>query len=82
MANVIIGPGIMLSGFIFPRHAMPQAVQWIGRLIPLTYFLEISRGMMMKGVGLPSLREPVIALVIFGVVVFLISSRTVRTRLD
>lgn len=82
MANVIITPGIMLSGFIFPRHAMPQVVQWIGRLIPLTYFLEISRGMMMKGVGLPSLREPVIALVIFGVVVFLISSRTFRTRLD
>ncbi|MBK7716549.1 MAG: ABC transporter permease [Gemmatimonadetes bacterium] len=37
-------PNILLSGFMFPRAAMPEAAQWIGLAFPLTYFLEILRG--------------------------------------
>jgi ABC-2 type transport system permease protein len=82
LANFIILPAIMLSGYMFPREAMPLVVQWMGNFIPLTYFLRISRGIMTKGVGLESLREPVIALVVFGLVVFAISVRMFRTQLD
>lgn len=82
LANSIILLAIMLSGYIFPRESMPPVVQWLGGFIPLTYFLKISRGIMTKGIGLESLHEPVIALIIFGVVVFAISSRSFRTRLD
>ncbi len=82
LANFIILPAIMLSGYMFPREAMPLVVQWMGNFIPLTYFLRISRGIMTKGVGLESLREPVIALVVFGLVVFAISVRMFKTQLD
>lgn len=82
LARLLIMPAMMLSGFIFPRESMPPVLQWIGSLIPVTYFLKISRGIITKGVGLDSLHEPVIALVVFGVAVFAISARTFRTRLD
>jgi ABC-2 type transport system permease protein len=61
---------------------MPLVVQWMGNLIPLTYFLRISRGIMTKGVGLASVQDSVVALVIFGIAVFVISTRTFRRRLD
>ncbi len=82
LARLLIMPAMMLSGFIFPRESMPPVLQWVGSLIPVTYFLKISRGIITKGVGLDSLHEPVIALVVFGVAVFAISARTFRTRLD
>jgi ABC-2 type transport system permease protein len=82
LGTVIIMLSIMLSGFIFPREAMPQAVQWMGSFIPLTYFLRISRGLMTKGVGLASVQDSVGALVVYGIAVFVISTRTFKTRLD
>ncbi|MBC8263635.1 MAG: ABC transporter permease [Anaerolineales bacterium] len=82
LANSIILLAIMLSGYIFPRQAMPPVVQWMGNFIPLTYFLKISRGIMTKGVGLASVQDSVVALVVFGIVVFAISAGTFRTRLD
>lgn len=82
LARLLVMPAMMLSGFIFPRESMPPVLQWIGSLIPVTYFLKISRGIITKGVGLDSLHEPVIALVVFGVAVFATSARTFRTRLD
>ncbi|HEU5300367.1 MAG TPA: ABC transporter permease, partial [bacterium] len=45
-------PTILLSGFMFPREGMPALIQWIGYAIPLTYFLVIVRGIILKGVGL------------------------------
>jgi ABC-2 type transport system permease protein len=82
VGSVINMLSIMLSGFIFPREAMPPAVQWMGSFIPLTYFLRISRGLMTKGVDLASVQDSVVALVVFGITVFVISTRTFRTRLD
>jgi len=82
LSRVLILPAMMLSGFIFPRESMPVLLQWLGSVIPVTYFLKISRGIITKGVGLESLREPVRALVVFAVVVFALSARSFRTRLD
>ncbi len=82
LANVIILPAFMLSGYIFPREAMPPAIRTLGSLIPLTYYLPISRGIMIKGVGFNSVRDDALVLLIFGLVVFALSARSFRTRLD
>lgn len=71
-------PNILLSGFMFPREAMPAPAQWIGAALPLTYFLRVMRGILLKGTGLESLwRE---ALVLVGFSVGLIGLSVVRFR--
>jgi ABC-2 type transport system permease protein len=60
-------PNILLSGFMFPRQAMPAVAQWIGAALPLTYFLTILRGVLLKGIGLEHLWPQALALVGFAV---------------
>ena len=60
-------PNILLSGFMFPRQAMPPLAQWIGAALPLTYFLTILRGVLLKGVGFTELWPEALALVGFAV---------------
>ena len=48
-------PSLLLSGFAFPFRGMPEWAQWIGNLLPLTHFLILVRGIMLKGVGLDHL---------------------------
>ena len=68
-------PNLLLSGYIFPRVAMPLPAQWIGLLLPLTYFLTVLRGVLLKGVGLAQLWRPTIALSVFAAVLVAISVR-------
>ncbi len=51
MAMFIIMPSILLSGFMYPRDSMPFVIQQLGLLVPMTYYLEILRGIILKGVG-------------------------------
>jgi ABC-2 type transport system permease protein len=60
-------PNILLSGFMFPRQAMPEVAQWIGAALPLTYFLTILRGVLLKGIGLEHLWPEALALSAFAV---------------
>ena len=60
-------PNILLSGFMFPREAMPDLAQWIGAALPLTYFLTILRGVLLKGTGIAELWPDALALVGFAV---------------
>jgi ABC-2 type transport system permease protein len=69
-------PNILLSGFMFPRQAMPAVAQWIGAALPLTYFLQILRGVLLKGVGIEQLWPQ--ALVLLGFAVGLIVLSVVR----
>ena len=55
-------PNILLSGFMFPRQAMPPLAQWIGAALPLTYFLTVLRGVLLKGIGLQHLWPEALAL--------------------
>jgi ABC-2 type transport system permease protein len=64
---LLLLPNILLSGFMFPREAMPEPAQWIGAALPLTYFLEIMRGILLKGSGLRALWPEALALVGFSV---------------
>jgi len=59
-------PNVLLSGFMFPRDAMPKAAAAIGLILPLTHFLEIMRAIVLKGVGLEALWPQVLALVGFS----------------
>lgn len=68
-------PNILLSGFMFPREAMPEVAQWIGLALPLTYYLTILRGILLKGIGINHLWHETLILAGFGAVLILISVR-------
>jgi len=73
---------MLLTGFIYPRAPMPPLVKAIGNLIPLTYFVRIVRGIFTKGVGLSFFWSDVVALIVYGSVVMVVSAATFRKRLD
>ncbi|OPZ75608.1 MAG: Inner membrane transport permease YbhS [Firmicutes bacterium ADurb.Bin456] len=73
MSFFIILPSILLSGFLFPRDAMPQVIQYIGDLIPLTFYLIIIRGIVLKGIGFSYLFPQVAALFFFSIVMMFLS---------
>ena len=75
-------PNILLSGFMFPRQAMPEIAQWLGLLMPLTYFLKVVRGILLKGVGLDTLWREVLILAGFAVVLIVASVSRFRKTLD
>jgi ABC-2 type transport system permease protein len=75
-------PSVFLSGFIYPVAAMPLALQFVSGFIPLTYFLVVVRGIVLKGVGIPALMNQIIALSIFGVALIVLASARFRKRLD
>jgi len=66
-------PNILLSGFMFPRAAMPVAAQWLGALLPLTYYLQVLRGILLKDVGIGVLWWQTLALVAFAAVLLALS---------
>jgi ABC-2 type transport system permease protein len=75
-------PAIMLSGYLFPIEAMPQWLQWISAAIPLTYYLNIIRALLLKGVGVGSIQNEIFALIFFSVVLIGAASLRFRKRLD
>ena len=68
-------PNILLSGFMFPREAMPVAAQWIGLALPLTYYLDVVRGVLLKGVGFEYLWRDTLVLAAFAVGLIALSVR-------
>jgi ABC-2 type transport system permease protein len=79
---MLLLPSIFLAGFFFPLEAMPRILQWISYIFPLRYYLVIIRSLMLKGVGIPALREDILALAIFGVAIMTLASMRFRKRLD
>ncbi len=80
MAVFILLPSVLLSGLLFERELMPAPVQPVAYAIPLTYFVEILRGIIVRGAGLADLWVPATATIVFGVVVLgLASIRFART---
>jgi ABC-2 type transport system permease protein len=75
-------PFFLLSGFAFPVRNMPQAIQYLTLLNPVRYFMEIVRGLFLKGSGISVLWPQMLALAIFGVVILTLSSLRFRKRLD
>ena len=78
MTMFFLLPSILLSGFMFPREAMPKIIQFLGYLIPVTYFLEILRGVIIRGAGLRELQTQAIAL--SGLGLFLLMAASLRFK--
>jgi ABC-2 type transport system permease protein len=81
MAFFFFLPSMLLSGFMFPFEAMPRPAQWIGQLLPLTHFLRVVRGILMKGAPLDTLVGEVGAIVAFLFGALLLAVLTFRKRL-
>jgi ABC-2 type transport system permease protein len=75
-------PNILLSGFMFPFKGMPAWAQFIGNLLPLTYFNRLIRGILLKGNGWADSWPSVWPLIVFTVVLMVIAAATYRKTLD
>ena len=81
MSSFIMLPSLLLSGLLYPRDNMPWVPYYAGYLMPVTYFLEIVRGIMLKGVGLAALWVWVWPMAVFSIVVFFASVFMFHKRL-
>jgi ABC-2 type transport system permease protein len=82
MSFLIILPSVLLSGFVFPRDAMPKFIYYIGYVIPLTYFLDILRGIVIKGVGFSIIWRQTLALSIMSILLLTVASIRFKKRLE
>lgn len=74
-------PAFLFSGFLFPIVSMPVVFQWYTHLFPARHFVEISRGIMLKGVGLERLWPSTVLLLVYGGVVLTLASVRFRRKL-
>ena len=75
-------PTILLSGFMFPFQGMPRWAQWIGELLPATYFMRLVRGILLKGNGWTELWPNIWPMMLFTVVVMGLAVAFYRKTLD
>ena len=73
-------PQFLLSGLFFPLYSMPWGVRWIGYILPLTWFIKVARGVMVRGTPIGALWLPLAILTVMAVVVF--TASTLRFRRD
>jgi ABC-2 type transport system permease protein len=81
MAAFIMMPSFLLSGLLYPRDNMPWVAYFAGYLLPVTYFLEIVRGIILKGAGMIELWSSVWPMAVFSIVVFFASVLMFHKRL-
>ncbi|NRS17499.1 ABC transporter permease [Brevibacillus sp. HB1.4B] len=82
MAFAFILPSVLLSGFMFPRDSMPLVIQWLGGLVPLTYFLEILRGIFLKGVDIDALWKDVVGMSSFCLLILTVAILRFRKKIE
>jgi ABC-2 type transport system permease protein len=75
-------PSILLSGFVFPFDGMPPLAQYIAQVLPLTHFVEIIRGVLLRGAPLLEMRVPIAKLALFLAIALAIATLRFRKRLD
>ncbi len=82
MAQLVLLPSILLSGFLFPRESLPTALQYAGLALPLTHFVIVVRGIIIKGVGINLLWREILILVGLGIVVFSLAISRFQKKID
>lgn len=82
MTMFVFLPSILLSGFMFPFAGMPRVVQWLAEVLPMTHFLRLIRGVMLRGAGLLELWPDVLALLAFTALMMTAAILRFRKRLD
>lgn len=75
-------PSVLLSGFMFPREAMPKLVYYISAVLPMTYFLQILRGIIVKGIGISYLISPIVSLLILIFIIIMATMKKFSKTLD
>jgi ABC-2 type transport system permease protein len=75
-------PSLLLSGFMFPFRGMPLWAQYLGEVFPLTHFLRIVRGILLKGNGLHEIASELWPIALFAVIVLTIGMKRYRQTLD
>jgi ABC-2 type transport system permease protein len=75
-------PSMLLSGFMLPFRGMPQCAQWLGEALPLTHFLRIVRGILLKGNGFSDIAPNTWPLALFLLVAGTIALTRYRETLD
>jgi len=70
LALMFVTPQVLLSGLIFPISLMAAGVRWIAYILPLSYFIDISRGVMLKATPITALWRPLVFLAVMAAVVF------------
>ena len=75
-------PSMLLSGFMFPFRGMPQWAQWLGEILPLTHFLRVVRGILLKGNGLPDIFPNMWPIGLFLLIAGAIALNRYRETLD
>lgn len=82
MTFFVFLPSILLSGFMFPFDGLPQEVQWLAEVLPLTHFVRLIRGIMLRSAGILEMWPDVIALLAFIGVTMTVAILRFRKRLD
>lgn len=82
MAFFTFLPQILLSGFMFPFAGMPRAAQWVAEFMPLTHYLRLSRGIMLRGAGVEELWREILILGVFCIVLLGLAVMRIHKRLD
>jgi ABC-2 type transport system permease protein len=82
MTFFVFLPSILLSGFMFPFRGMPGWAQTVGEILPLTHFLRIVRGILLKGNGLTEVASELWPIALFAVIMLTIGIKRYRQTLD
>jgi len=82
IASFVTTPMIMLSGFLFPIANMPVWAQWLTYLLPMRYFMDVVRGVFLKGQGFVELWPQALAITVLGVLLYAAGVFSFRKRVD
>jgi ABC-2 type transport system permease protein len=82
MTFFVFLPSILLSGFMFPFRGMPEWAQLIGEIFPLTHFLRIVRGILLKGNTFADVSLQLWQIALFAVIALTIGIKRYRQTLD
>lgn len=85
MMGALVGtmlPNVLLSGFIFPVESMPALLRLLSNVVPGRWFIEIARGIMLKGLGFQDVWRQTLILAVMAVVLLLASMRSFKARLE
>jgi ABC-type multidrug transport system permease subunit len=82
VSQLVVLPSILLSGFVFSIHAMPQVIQFVSYSLPMTYFIMILRAIILRGAGFMDLLFPMMMLTLLGAAILLASIITFKRRMS